>query len=369
MAIPSKRYDINSGETNVPVVDFIDINNEGPINTDVPTPIAPPVNKKYSIEKFSGALSLVNGKINNKTELTRNMIKALSGDNDVSNYLSKYITDSLSNGITQTYGMVNLSLPRSITGNRVLGRVPTTGCETDLNNLLRMLNRLGSDFNIALDLNGAVAGLMAILMKLICAGVPNAFSSITAGVPNLELLARAGAGMIIVASKNSAADVVIDIAKSNVGNRVSQYVPNITTVAINSLVDYHPDNTSIQEFSQSFTESLTILNPSWKGDVNNTTIVNIYNNGNELSRVITDGLLTQVGDISEGVTVTATDDVTLVSALSTITGKTKKTSVAIETMSDDEEKDQLKQYLLPTSNKDINLYNIALANARGKCVI
>jgi len=273
MPVPKKRFNIYGDETNVPVSDFMESDNAGVINTDTGGDVSPPEVQPPPIKESDllDALPAVEGILETPTDVTKAFIQNISPDN-VTSVLNKELSKTLGLDMGRIFKNTSRTLPANILMNRVLRRLPQTECERDLNSLLRMLKRLGLPYDIQFDINAATAALLAILFKLMCAGVNNAFGKIFGISSNGQLLANAGAGMIIAAAKNSYPNAVMDVASTSVAPLVKERVPDIATIAMGTLNGYKHNSRkqSFKDFVTNFKAALDALDPVWRQTVANT---------------------------------------------------------------------------------------------------
>jgi len=271
MPIPPKRFDIYGQETNTPVSDFMEYDNAGVQNVDKGDSATPPSPTSEPIEedKLLDTLPVIDGVLKTDTDVTKAFIAKLSPDH-VTHVLNKELSESLGQDMGNIFKNTSRHIPTSLMFNKVLSRLPQSECERDLNRLLEMLKRLGLPFDIKFDINAALAALLAILFKLMCAGVKNAFGSIYGISSNGQLLASAAAGMIIAAAKNSYPDAVLDVAGTPIASNIREQVPDIANIALGTLDGFTPDltETSYTEFNTNFKNALDALDPNWKQTVN-----------------------------------------------------------------------------------------------------
>lgn len=275
MAIPTQRYSPLGGENQIGSHNFMEVDDQSTINSlSNDNKVPANTNKDYSIEEFSKRLPMHNGKINGETDIAKAFLKSVTDDDHLVNTLGKFISGEFDRDMGKAFGVTSMSLPHSVLSNRMMRRIPTTGCETDLNKLLDLFNRLGAGLNIKLDTEVLIAALLAMLYKLMCNAIPNAFGGI-AQIDNLpaQVLARVAAGAIIAGAKRSYPDIVKDIAHSPSGPQVREHLPNVATFALGTLDNYELSNAKNSgKFSEEFIESLDILDPNWGTQVDFASI-------------------------------------------------------------------------------------------------
>jgi hypothetical protein len=296
MAIPAQRFKILDNETNLPVADFLEAGNTGPLNI-------PGTDKDIDLKELDsfidgkvpeGALDLKEyvfppelGDLSEPDKLTTKFMKELNADANVIHMVTGSMTNDLYNRMVDEYNSITGSLNSSVFGNKQTAGLDLNLCGFDLNALLELLNRLtGGAFNLNNNLDAQLAGLLGLLNRLICAGVSDGFSKLSTLITDPDTQAKAGAGAITSAAKMLKPEVIIDVANSPVGGSIKSFMPDIAARASTSINGYDlTSQRASKSFYEDFKGAMDTLDPEWKGSANVTTAFAIDSHENFSSLV------------------------------------------------------------------------------------
>lgn len=265
MPIPTNRFKILDEEFDVP---------SGSFNNTPPTPKAiqqPTTTQETTTTQTDTTSKRINTIIQDENSILGDL-PVVKGDtdkkvvkdilNDVGKSattgkpLSTAITGTLEKTITpevrKAYNKVNNHNPPSIAGNKIKVKPKgQLGCEVDIDSLLKSLGYGKSMAGI---------GLLALLNKLLCAGISNGLSilidNVSTDTKTKKLLADAALGR---AAKKGDFGTVIDVASKDLGYDLKKEGKNVAKSAMSSLHKHTADKFSFSTVD----DTLSTLDPDW----------------------------------------------------------------------------------------------------------
>ena len=296
MPIPSKRQEILGIETNTPIADFLTSDNDVPINTDhglFDNPNIEYPNPDNIKKAITDTLPVLEGVINTASDVVDSFMKILNESSDLGHLLDSWMKENMGETMGWLYkGIGGVFNPNPLS-NIIRNPWKPTECEIGLNKLLELLNRLtNNSFSLRFNEDAALAALLAILYKLLCAGIPGAFGKIFSITTSQAVLLRAGVGYIIAGVRAKLPGTIIDVANTSIGNRVIHYVPDIASIAVASLPGFKPHiDGPPKQFYQDFVSALDTLDPEWRIKNSTPNVSKLENIGDKtIATIIENGL-------------------------------------------------------------------------------
>lgn len=275
MSIQAERYSSFTTETNIPITDFLEAGNTGPLNipdsllTEELNKLQDSLNVNLDLPNMDFDISALPnelGTMNTADSLTTSFINQLNADVNIQHMLSDEQYNIFSTDMLAEYNKITGAYPASEYNNS--GYVdPSSECSSELNALLDMLNRLTDGaFTININLDVQLAAFIGLLNRLICGGVDSAFSGLSGLIEDTDTLIKAGTSGIESAAFIGNPNAIIDISQSPIGSDIISFNPDISDIATGSLLNYDINSAEdpLNDYNE-FINSLSILDPNWYG--------------------------------------------------------------------------------------------------------
>lgn len=321
MAIPGKRFDRLSEDTNIGVIDFLDGSNEAPVSGNEEPGVAVKAVEKYkeTVQTGRNILPVALDAVDSKAQVVSSFIDSLKPGTRVPGLSNKTLIEGLYDDITGAYNQV------VGTGTSLLNKVVAFGnvneCDRAANDLRRLMGKFGTGFRELPDPNILKGALLGVLRRLACAGSTNLFSSITGISSDVRLLIFAGSSILTDAVLDRNPEVIIDLGNTppqqlypdgpmvDLVAQIRTEVPNIAGRAVKSLEGFtgSPGKDPLNTFN-SFKTALNNLDPGWNNHGTYTDLSAIRHTGKYMEPLLDRVIVHNTPEVNTVDTVATLDD-------------------------------------------------------------